>query len=441
MFIENVEFIELNGDYFKKYSPLVSVYCVTYNHIKYIKNCLDGLLSQRTTFNYEILVFDDASTDGTSDIVKEYANKYPNIIHAFIAKNNTYLNLNRSKIRNSLIKNYMKGKFVAICEGDDCWVDPNKLQLQADFLLCNPNYILVLHNGYQLNNTTLNKKLMINDSCNKELTTSEIIYQKGMWPTASVFVTKDMMLSPKILGYGFGDWPLQLYASLVGKVYYFAKPMCIYNYLVEGSWSNRTFYSTKNHLRYAINYLRLLDTFNIDSHYKYELYIKQKKSRFLVTLIKLFEINDAEYSKLCDQVIKDLQFQSISYISEISNARKRYLHSEYSDHTCWDNIYESRIKGKFVYIFSASTAGKQVLRMYKNHNIVVKGFLDNDTNKQNQLFEGLPVYSLLDFIKLLNQDYVIQVASDYYDDEICAQLKKYGLKYISAKELFDLYFM
>lgn len=112
---------------------LVSVCCITYNHAPYIRQCLDGFLMQKTNFKYEIIIHDDCSTDGTTDVVREYADKYPNIIVPIIQDVNQYQNGNTS-ILASFLYPKVRGKYIAICEGDDYWIDPLKLQKQVDLL-------------------------------------------------------------------------------------------------------------------------------------------------------------------------------------------------------------------------------------------------------------------------------------------------------------------
>ncbi len=123
---------------------MVSIRCIAYNQEAYIRQTLDGFVMQKTTFRFEAIVHDDASTDGTADIIKEYAAKYPSIIKPILEKENQY-----SKGGNVLFKimeSHMHGKYVCICEGDDYWTTPNKLQKQVDYLESHPECVLV-HTG------------------------------------------------------------------------------------------------------------------------------------------------------------------------------------------------------------------------------------------------------------------------------------------------------
>ena len=124
--------------------PLASISCATYNHEPFIRQCLDHLLAQKTNFPFEIVIHDDASTDGTKEIIAAYALKYPNIIFPYYQTENQY-----SKGVRGLQSRYnyprCRGRYIAICEGDDYWPDPSKLQHQVDFLERHEEYVLTFH--------------------------------------------------------------------------------------------------------------------------------------------------------------------------------------------------------------------------------------------------------------------------------------------------------
>lgn len=133
---------------------LVSICCITYNHAPFIRKALDGFLMQQAPSSVpqgskmsdwcEILIHDDCSTDGTTEIVKEYAAKYPDLIFPFYEEENQYSKLGAAKID---IYNYnrARGKYIAYCEGDDYWTDPDKLQKQVDFMDAHPDYSVCWH--------------------------------------------------------------------------------------------------------------------------------------------------------------------------------------------------------------------------------------------------------------------------------------------------------
>ena len=121
---------------------LVSISCITYNHVQYISQCLDGFLMQKTSFPFEVLIHDDCSTDGTVEIIKEYEEKYPDIIKPIYEEENQY---QQGKPSGSAVWNFprARGKYIAICEGDDFWIDQFKLQKQVDILESNPDVTFV----------------------------------------------------------------------------------------------------------------------------------------------------------------------------------------------------------------------------------------------------------------------------------------------------------
>lgn len=121
--------------------PLVSISCITYNHVNYIKDAIEGFLMQKTSFKFEVLIHDDASNDGTEEIIRDYEAKYPNIIKPLYETENQWI---KGRI-GSAIFNFPRahGKYIALCEGDDYWTDPYKLQKQVDFLENNADYGLV----------------------------------------------------------------------------------------------------------------------------------------------------------------------------------------------------------------------------------------------------------------------------------------------------------
>jgi glycosyltransferase involved in cell wall biosynthesis len=137
-------------------NPLVSVCVQTYKHVNYIKQCLDGILFQKTNFEFEILLGEDDSNDGTRELCEDYAKRYPDKIRLFLhhRENNIKIGGQPTGRFNFLYNLHSsKGKYIALCEGDDYWTDPLKLQKQVDFLEENPGYVVTSHNARVINTT------------------------------------------------------------------------------------------------------------------------------------------------------------------------------------------------------------------------------------------------------------------------------------------------
>lgn len=127
--------------------PLVSVSVITYQHRDFIKDCLEGILMQQTSFPFEIIIGEDESTDGTREICLDYANRYPDKIRLFLRDRKTSQLFDGNgkyicRFNGKWNRESARGRYIALCEGDDYWTDPLKLQKQVDFLEENPAYIL-----------------------------------------------------------------------------------------------------------------------------------------------------------------------------------------------------------------------------------------------------------------------------------------------------------
>lgn len=220
---------------------VVSAYCLAYNHEKYIKSALEGFVSQKTDFKYEVFVHDDASTDKTADIINQYAKRYPNIIKPILQKENQY-----SKgvdISQEIIFPRMKGKYVAICEGDDYWCDNNKLQKQVDFLEKNKDYSACVHNTLQLNCKSGLKSYINESNIDMDLKFSKVVERgNSQFQLSSLVCRKDLFVLPEEMkANGFGDYPLAIYLMFKGKIRYFKETMSVYRLFSEGSWTSKNY--------------------------------------------------------------------------------------------------------------------------------------------------------------------------------------------------------
>ena len=139
---------------------MVTIRCIAYNQEPYIRDCLEGFVMQQTNFRFEAIVHDDASTDGTAAIIKEYAEKYPDIIKPILETENQYSKHDGSLER--IMNEHIHGKYVAYCEGDDYWIDPLKLQKQVDFLEEHPDISLSVCRFNLLNQNDKSIKLFEN---------------------------------------------------------------------------------------------------------------------------------------------------------------------------------------------------------------------------------------------------------------------------------------
>lgn len=230
--------------YCKTIKPLVAIRCCTYNHESYIRDALEGFVMQQTDFPFVAIVHDDASTDKTANIVKEYAEKYPRIILPIFEKENQYSNPNGKlgTIMNEACK-ATGSKYIAICEGDDYWTDPLKLQKQVDILQANPNCSLVISDGIALDQKT-GKRFQIRPLGIIEksffITPKEVLLEKRLIPTASMMYRyKDLDMPSFFIKCPVGDRPRRLWSITKGNVYYIKDPILVYRLHSNESFGQR----------------------------------------------------------------------------------------------------------------------------------------------------------------------------------------------------------
>ena len=221
--------------------PVVVVWCMTYNHANYIKDALDGFVTQIASFPFIVIVHDDASSDKTSEIVREYGEKYPDIISPIIETENQYSKSDGSLdyIMKAAIK-ATGAKYIAMCEGDDYWTDPLKLQKQVDFLEANPEYGMIytkIQRFYQASG-----KLKEIWGGNHE-SFSDLLRENTI-PTLSVLIIRDIFIDyqkeikPEIRDWKMGDYPLWLYVSAKSRIKFLSKVTGVYRVLEQSASHN-----------------------------------------------------------------------------------------------------------------------------------------------------------------------------------------------------------
>ena len=226
---------------------MVSVNCLVYNHEKYLRQCLEGLVSQKTTFKFEVLVHDDASTDKTADIIREYEAKYPDIIKPIYQKENQW----SKGVKISYKYQYprAKGKYIAWCEGDDYWCDENKLQLQVDAMEDHPECAMCVHGTNCVNEDgSLNERRFPIVSFQEGIVNGFDIlkqYPKWLFHLTSLLVKKEIVMkiinSHKELREAcpVGDTLILYFSASCGNYYYIDKAMSVYRLFSAGSWTSR----------------------------------------------------------------------------------------------------------------------------------------------------------------------------------------------------------
>ena len=285
---------------------MVSVCCITYNQEKYIANALDSFLNQKTNFRYEIIIHDDASTDGTVDIIKKYKMKYPDKIVTIFEKENQYSKKHNSVL--NIVFSRARGKYIALCEGDDGFCNSDKLQLQFDKINNNSSISLVSHNNKVIDDNGN----FIEDSVpysKHKITERDFLnnYYNSMHTSSMMFRKRDVINLPEYFNNALvGDLPLKMYLLSIGNCYHINKIMSFYRIGSIGSWSLSQKKDKSKLLNNFLGEIDIYNSFNKETKYTYDCEIKNrilnKKFNFYKDNGNLKEIKKVEYKDLYNKI-------------------------------------------------------------------------------------------------------------------------------------------
>ena len=280
---------------------MVSVCCTAYNHEKYIRKCLDGFIMQQTDFKYEVIINDDASTDRTANVIREYEEKYPEIIKPIYQTENQYSR--GIPIIRSIMLPKVLGKYIAFCEGDDYWTDPNKLQKQFDALEGHPECAICLHKVKMVSEDETKicgYKPEINIEpgvISSDYFASIVVNTRTLgfmqFQLSSYFCRTSLERESVREGKDFyeqfdvGDLPLLLYSSTQGDVYYLNEVMSNYRVNSIGCWNSRNSETDKllEHYYTEMNGIKAFD--ELTAHvYKKDIEIRLNLYELKIALIQ-----------------------------------------------------------------------------------------------------------------------------------------------------------
>lgn len=272
--------------------PLVSICCLVYNHEPYLRQCFDGFVMQQTNFPIEVLVHDDASTDNSASIIREYTYKYPDLFKPIYQTENQY----SKGVGVTRVYQFprAKGKYIAMCEGDDYWIDPLKLQKQVDFLENNPAYGLV-HTGYKTSKGNVYKNQKFNKNGNylkdfligrKIIATLTILFSKKIYNQTPKFTIQEK--------FKVGDLPLRIELAKTSKIKYLNDVTAVYRILDKSA-------SHSPNIEEVINFQKktlLIRLFYIRQYQLQKLRKKSFKTFYSVVIKSAHEKKDLYYSNL-----------------------------------------------------------------------------------------------------------------------------------------------
>ncbi len=249
---------------------MVSIICLTYCQEDYIGKALDSFLCQKTDFNYEVVINDDASTDRTPDIIREYEKRYPGKIKAVYQTENKYSK--GVRIADDILIPLAEGKYFAFCEGDDYWCDENKLQKQVDFLESHPDYTVCVHNTLY-DYVRKGKKEIAFPEEDKDLHLEDVVMvgSQSFHASASVIRADFYKKLPAFcLMTGIvEDYPDAVYYTIDGKVRYMKEVMSVHQIGTNYSWTRTILPFHETRAAFFASIVAMLKAANEYSDYKY----------------------------------------------------------------------------------------------------------------------------------------------------------------------------
>lgn len=257
----------------EKNKPTVSVFMITYNHEKYIAEALDSILMQEVDFHYEIVVGEDCSTDNTRNILLKYRDRFPNKFKLLLHDKNIGMMSNVIATMEAC-----KGKYIAMIEGDDYWVDSLKLHKQVNFLENNSDYTMCFSSSFNYDQT---KKMVISEfpnlSHDKDYELSDMLKGNIANTCTVVYRNINIVLPSVFKTFSLADWPISLLYAEKGKVRYIGENMATYRVHSDGVWTQ------SQHVIKIKHSVNMLLRMNIYFKRKHEKEIYESIARLLLT--------------------------------------------------------------------------------------------------------------------------------------------------------------
>ena len=278
-------------------NPLVSVIMLAYNHKEYIEKAINSVLSQETVFQYELLIGEDCSIDGTREIVFDYQKRYPEIIRVITSDKNVGMNENSVRAIAAA-----RGKYLAYCEGDDFWNSKDKLQKQVNVLESDQSITFCFHNvNFLYQGKSRPHKQFAWRFQDRYFSTKDVILGGGEFHKEVSAVMQRSVLENPPFWYSeapVSDWATSLLSAFKGRLYYINEVMASYRSGVPQSWTEKMYNNPtlyKEHLFKSMRVRKLADAY---SDHKYKKYFGRRIGRDVRWLIMFDELSDDEFSEL-----------------------------------------------------------------------------------------------------------------------------------------------
>lgn len=389
----------------------LTIISVTYNHENFIREALDGFVMQKTNFLFEVIVADDASVDKTPEIIREYVEKYPEIIKPIFREKNIGPGEN---FIDALMR--IETPYVAECEGDDYWTDPLKLQKQVDFLDANPDCSICFHpvevkfetnpklnhifpSGLSFQNSQ--NKLTINDLVKRNFIQTNSVMYRWRFHEDNLKELYPIDMLP-------GDHYLHLLHAEKGDIGFINEIMGIYRRHPDGTWwqTSQNFY--EHHKKNGFKELKFFVYIDKHFNYKYTDIFTKNATEIAKKMILAFndEGNFVQLERMKNEYNKYYNFgMKLLKLENTTASLSSKIHELESGK---DNFIES-IKDKKICLYGAGAFLGEVLEYCNTSNLNIVGFIDGNKNKANQDIDGYKIFHKDDIVTLKPDVIIISV--------------------------------
>ncbi|MFQ3575833.1 MAG: glycosyltransferase [Cytophagales bacterium] len=284
--------------------PLVSVVIATYNHEAFIRECLDGILMQKTNFNIEILVNEDCSTDQTADILREYEAKHPRLFRIFYQTENQYSK--GVKPWFDILFPISRGKYIALCDGDDFWTDDTKLQKQVNFMEANSDFAICFHR-VQIKHIEDSSKNYLSREEPLVTTELDLALINYIYTSSCLFVNNLIKRLPKSIYISpAGDYFLHMLNAKFGKIRFLNEVMAVYRIHNGGSWGS------KPSIIQEINWIKTQNLVSTEVSRETKLVIKDVLKEKLNNLGYLYHSETIEDKEIFERMLDSVMLNYLS---------------------------------------------------------------------------------------------------------------------------------
>ncbi len=436
--------------------PKVSIICITYNHEPYIRQALEGFLMQKTDFRYEIIIHDDASPDCTASIIKEYAEQYPQIIKPIYQEENQYSKGERPIFN---LFQMVQGEYIALCEGDDYWTDPNKLQMQVDILDadatlsgCGHNVDVVDESGMKYPDEIYRRFVEAKEDVikgRKDIQkcrfahTATIVFRSCIYTQMSESQQSEYKA---VLRGNTGDEMMSAMLAVHGDFYHMNCKMACYRWVpTHGTSWNARMKGTNRNYEVVHYYLQRQDFFK--KEYGVELYTKERLSQIKTQCLcaayvermknptdlnkdilrKLLALNKWNLLhviqfKIKYRVTQSEEYQTAPLLEGIFYLYRRKIYSKKMK-----KLLESSIQGKKIYIYGAGHYGQLMEEVLdKCYDVQIESYIVTKQESNMAYIQRTPVIGIEQLQLTGDQYLIIGAMHKKHKKDICTILNQYG---------------